>query len=150
MSITIAIGTDHRGFDYKNKLIKLKATADIVINWIDVGCTTSERCDYPPFAKAVVEKIRSGQAQLGILLCGSGVGMAIAANRFAGIYAALVWNKEVAIQSRADDLSNILVIPADYISEHQLIQMVQAWLIMQPKGGRYAQRIAQIDSWGGL
>lgn len=150
MDITIAIGTDHRGYAYKNLLMSQRDYAGSLITWIDLGCMSSERCDYPPFAKAVVQSMRSGTAQLGILLCGSGVGMAIAANRFKGIYAALAWDERVAVQSRADDAANILVIPADYVTEEQLFAMVSAWVSTQPKGGRYADRVAQINSWGGL
>lgn len=150
MDITIAIGTDHRGYVIKNLLIRNTHSDQYSINWIDLGCNTSERCDYPPYAKAVVDAMRSGKAQLGILLCGSGVGMAIAANRFKGIYAALAWNEQIAIQSRADDASNILVIPADHVTYQQVLGMVRAWLSTQPKGGRYAERVSQIDQWGGL
>ncbi|BDC34492.1 ribose 5-phosphate isomerase B [Candidatus Dependentiae bacterium Noda2021] len=150
MHITIAIGTDHRGYDYKNILISCTELSGHTIEWIDVGCMNPERCDYPAFAYKVVQHIKTEAADFGILLCGSGIGMSIAANRFAGIYAGLVWNQEVAVQCRADDSCNVLVIPADYLTADQLISMVSAWLKTTPKEGRYRARIEQIDSWGGL
>lgn len=150
MHITIAIGTDHRGYDYKNLLIALKELSHHTIEWIDVGCMSAERCDYPEFAFKVVQHIKTEVADFGILLCGSGIGMSIAANRFAGIYAGLAWNQEIAIQSRSDDSCNVLVIPADYLTSDQLIALVTSWLATTPKEGRYRARIEQIDAWGGL
>lgn len=150
MHITIAIGTDHRGFEFKKMLLAQHMLCEYTIEWIDVGCMSAERCDYPEFAYKVVQYIKSEAADVGILLCGSGIGMSIAANRFAGIYAGLVWNKEIAIQSKADDSCNVLVIPADYMSFNDVLECCKAWLSTQPKEGRYRNRIAQIDAWGGL
>lgn len=146
----IAIGTDHRGFAYK-ELIKQKVMyQQEVIGWIDVGTFSSEPVDYPLFAKLVCELIKDGTVSHGILLCASGVGMAVAANRFAGIYAAVVWNDEVARASRTDDDANILVIPSDFVDEDALVSMIEIWLATPFKGGKYQRRISTIDSWGGL
>jgi ribose 5-phosphate isomerase B len=87
----------------------------------------------------------SGHAQQGILLCGTGVGMAITANRFPGVYAGLVWNEEIARLAKEDDKVNILVLPADFVSLDQLVAMVKAWQTAQFNEGRYAKRIAMID-----
>ncbi len=148
----IAIGTDHRGFELKNG-IKQKITHDDKgneIQWGDVGCFSAESCDYPVEAKYVVDAIQSGDAQLGILLCGTGVGMAIAANRFSGIYAALVWDVTTARLAREHDVANVLVLPADFITHDQAYVMINTWLSSQFEGGRHKRRIDQIDSFGGL
>jgi ribose 5-phosphate isomerase B len=146
----IAIGTDHRGFDYKELIKQQVMHQQEVVSWIDVGTFSSEPVDYPLFAKLVCELIKAGTVSQGILLCASGVGMAVAANRFAGIYAAVAWNEEVARASRTDDDSNILVIPADFVDQDKLIALVEAWLATPFKGGKYQRRISTIDSWGGL
>jgi ribose 5-phosphate isomerase B len=78
-------------------------------------------------------------------LCGSGVGMSIAANRHPGIFAALAWNQEVARQCKEDDNANVLVLPADFISEDQMMGIIMAWLGARFKGGRYQERIKMID-----
>lgn len=144
-SLVIAIGTDHRGFAIKNELIKHDQIADYTITWLDHGAYTSERSDYPIFAQMVCHSMIKGEAQFGVLLCGTGIGMAIAANRFNMIYAALVWNEEIAQKSRQDDNANVLVLPADYISSDQAVAMIDAWLAASFKGGRYATRVGMLD-----
>ena len=88
----VAIGSDHRGFDLKQNLVKLLRVPKYPVNWIDLGCDSSASCDYPVFARKVCQSILKGESDCGVLLCSTGVGMSIAANRFPGIYAALVWN----------------------------------------------------------
>ena len=144
--ITIAIGTDHRGFAYKEQLKLLDESGDYAINWQDKGCFSAERTDYPPFGQAVAQALLNHEAHFGVLLCGSGIGMAIAANRYPSIYAGVAWNSTVAQKAREDDHVNILVIPADYITQEQLISIFEAWLLASPKPGRYADRLAMIDA----
>lgn len=144
--ITIALGTDHRGFALKQFLLQQKKTHNgNEIVWIDVGCQTAAYCDYPEFAKKVCSHILSGAAGAGILLCGTGIGMAIAANRLRGIYAGLVWNEEVARLAKEHDKVNVLVLPADYLTPQQMLGMVDAWLSASFLGGKYEKRIAMID-----
>lgn len=137
----LAIGADHHGFPGKEYL-KQQLTD---IEWLDVGTFNTERTDYPLFAKKVCEAILKGQAQQGILLCGTGVGMAIAANRFTGIYAGLAWNKEVARLAKEDDNVNVLVLPSEFVTNEQMVVIVSEWLSAQFNEGRYATRIAMID-----
>ena len=137
----ITIGADHRGFNHK-EYIKQHVTA---VEWLDVGAFNTERSDYPVFSHAVCKVILKGNADLGILICGTGVGMAITANRYKSIYAALAWNKKIARQSREHDNSNIIVLPSDYVSLGQAVEMVNAWREVSFIGGRYAQRIKMID-----
>lgn len=148
----IAIGADHRGADQKTVLkAELRKIIDHEITWLDVGCfEDDDQCEYPIYAFHVTELVQSGQAERGILLCGSGVGMAIAANRFYSIYAALVWNEEVARLSREHDNSNIIVFGSDFLSDEQVIKSSAAWLKAEFLGGKYAERIEMIDEWGGL
>ena len=138
----ISIGSDHRGFLFKSEIIKHFVRLD----WLDVGTNSTERTDYPIYAKKVCQNILDKKADLGILICGSGVGMSIAANRFVHIYAALCWNKEVAQKAREDDCGNILVLPADFISLEQALEIVQTWLNSEFKDGIYADRLKIIDA----
>ncbi|HSW74123.1 MAG TPA: RpiB/LacA/LacB family sugar-phosphate isomerase [Candidatus Limnocylindria bacterium] len=146
----IALGTDHRGFAHKEFIKEHPALSGRTIEWLDLGAHSPERSDYPSFAVQVCHAIRQGKAERGVLLCGSGVGMAIAANRFKGIYAALVWNEEVARRAAQDDNANILVLPADFITHQQAVTMIGVWLTSSFKGERYQQRIEQVDALGGL
>lgn len=139
----IAIGSDHRGFELK-KLIIEKYNKD-EIKWTDVGTGDTQRTDYPVYTLPVCLEILQGTADAGILICGSGVGMSIAANRFSNIYAALVWNEEVARLSKEHDNANILILPADFISNEQAFSMIHAWLNAQFKGDRYKTRLDMID-----
>ncbi len=141
----IAIGADHRGYAHKQFLLQHAMIADMPIEWIDVGAHDQERSDYPEFAKLVAEKVSAGEVDRGILICGSGIGMAVAANRFSGVYAAIVWNEQVAKISREDDYSNVLVVPSDFVNKEQSLAMVDAWLHATFRGGRYKQRIDMID-----
>ena len=137
----IAIGADHHGFVGK-EFIKEQITD---VEWLDMGTFNEERTDYPIFAKKVSEALLSGQAQQGVLLCGTGIGMAIVANRFPGIYAGLAWNEEIARLAKEDDNVNVLVLPADFVLLEQMVVMVKAWQAAQFNEGRYAKRIAMID-----
>ncbi len=138
----IVIGADHRGFNHK-EYIKQHITP---IQWVDVGAFNTKRSDYPIFSHAVCKMILQGEdVDLGVLICGTGVGMAITANRYKNIYAALAWNKKVARQSREHDNSNVIVLPSDYVSMEQAVAMVNAWREVSFIGGRYAERIKMID-----
>lgn len=146
MKITLAIGTDHRGYALKNFLKNQVLIGDYTVSWLDCGAFDSERSDYPIFAQLVCENIITEQAALGVLLCGTGIGMSMAANRFDSIYAGLAWNAEVAHAAREDDNCNVLVIPADFCDEKLLLAMMHAWLHAEFKGGLYAERLALLDT----
>lgn len=139
----IAIGTDHRGFKHKNKIIT--SISNDVIEWVDLGCSSDKRCDFPEFAQKAAKLVQAKKVDAGILLCGSGIGMSIAANRFKYVYAALVWNVDVARSSKEHDNANILVLPADYISEQEAIAMINAWKDASFLGDRYQERLLMID-----
>jgi ribose 5-phosphate isomerase B len=137
----IAIGTDHRGFAHK-EFIKQQMSS---IEWIDVGTHSTDRTDYPLYADKVVELMAGGHVDYGILLCASGGGMAIAANRHPHMYAVVAWSVEIARQCKAEDNANVLVLPADFVTGEDAVAMINAWLAETFKGGRYAERIAMID-----
>lgn len=137
----IAIGADHRGFQHKEFIKKNMPS----IEWIDVGSFDDQRSDYPIYAHKVVALMLSGQAENGILLCGTGIGMAVTANRYKKIYAAVIWNEEVARLGKSDDNANILALPADFVSPDRSVAIIQAWLAESFKAGRYSQRINMID-----
>jgi len=137
----IVIGADHRGFLHK-EFIKKHITS---IEWIDVGTHNQDRVDYPIFSDKVVNAILANEVDLGVLLCASGGGMAIAANRHEAIYAVVAWNSEVARRCKQEDNANILVLPSDFISCDEAIVMINEWLAQEFKGGRYAERLTMID-----
>lgn len=140
----IAIGADHRGFNHKKFIIDAFKD-DSAYEFVDVGTYGPERVDYPIYAQKVVELMTTGQTQKGVLLCGNGVGMAIAANRNRHIYAAVIASVADAVKAKEDDNINLLVLPSDYLSDDQLIPIIRAWLNAHFKGGRYEQRIAMVD-----
>jgi ribose 5-phosphate isomerase B len=137
----IAIGADHRGFQHK-EYIKQQMQS---ISWIDVGAYDEERSDYPLFAQRVCEAMQTHTADVGVLICATGVGMAIAANRYPKIYAALAWNTEVALQSKTHDGAHVLVLPSDYVSYEEAVDMIEVWLHAAILGERYQQRLDMID-----
>lgn len=137
----ISIGSDHRGYVLKSKIIEHFKE----IEWLDQGTNSQDRTDYPIYAHKVCNDILLGNAELGILLCGSGVGISIAANRFKGIYAALCWNAQVAKVSKEHDGSNVLVLPADFISEQETYAAIEAWLEAKFQGGVYQKRLDMMD-----
>jgi len=137
----LAIGTDHRGFLHKEFIKKHMTT----IEWIDVGTHSEERTDYPIFSEKVVNLMNDKTVQYAVLICGTGGGMAIAANRYKNMYAVVAWNTEVAKRCKQEDNANILVLPSDFITHNGAVDMITVWLAQEFKGGRYAQRIAMID-----
>lgn len=143
--IIIAIGADHRGFATKEYVKKIASTVQYAIEWRDVGAHNAQRSDYPVFASDVVRVMQEKNADYGVLVCGTGIGMAIAANRAPGIYAGLVWNADVARRAKEDDNVNVLVLPADYCTLEEARAMLCAWLDSKFKHERYEKRIAMID-----
>jgi ribose 5-phosphate isomerase B len=137
----ISIGADHRGFALKTNIIEHFEEHE----WLDVGTYSDQRTDHPIFAKRVCQDILSGEAEAGILICASGVGISIAANRFKNIYAALCWNAEVARLAKEDDNANVLVLPAFFVSPDLAFSTIDVWLKAEFKGGIYQRRLEMID-----
>lgn len=139
----IAIGADHGGYKYKEEIRKY--LNENGIEFEDVGTFSEERTDFPIMAKAVCEKVQSRQADRGILICRSGYGMAIAANKFRGIYCAPVYNEETAKFCRAHNNTNVLALGADYMSVNDAISALRIWLATSFEGGRYSERLKMIQ-----
>jgi ribose 5-phosphate isomerase B len=141
----IPIASDHAGFSLKEKLVaslkSLGYTPD------DMGpATATPGDDYPDYAHPLASRVEHGEVQRGILLCGSGVGMDIAANRHRHVRAALAWEPEIGALSRKHNNSNILVLPARFISEENAIETLKQWLNTPFEGGRHERRVEKIET----
>ena len=139
----IFIGADHRGYALKNKVaLNLKGLG---LKVVDVG-THKEgiSCDYPKISFDVARRVAHTKEARGILICLSGIGHSIAANKIPGAYAALCYNKQAAILSRRHNNSNILVIGAGFVKENQIMAIIRAWLKTSFEGGRHTRRLRQI------
>lgn len=143
MSITIALGSDHAGFELKQHIINY--LNDKKITFSDKGCYSLERADYPDFGHAVAISVLTKETELGILVCGSGNGINMSANKHNGIRAALCWNEEIAKLAKQHNNANILTLPGRYISVDEAIKCVNAFLTETFEGGRHADRIKKID-----
>lgn len=139
----IAIGGDHAGYQYKSKIIdKLKEDGFEVI---DFGPGSEASVDYPDFAHPLSEHVANGKAHLGILICGSGNGVAITANKHQNIRAALCWNKELAALSRQHNNANVLCLPARFISSELAEEIVDTFMETGFEGGRHGIRVGKIS-----
>lgn len=143
MTSKIAIGSDHAGFDLKEHLLTyLRAKGYEIIN---KGCYSKERADYPDFGHAVAISVLNKEVEFGVLMCGSGNGINMSANKHAGIRAALCWNPEIAALARQHNDANILVLPARFISDKEAEKCVDVFLSEKFEGGRHQSRIEKID-----
>ena len=145
------IASDHAGFQLKSELIKkMHEYSDkgnnSEIELVDFGTNSTESCDYPFFANKLVENLlNASEKDRGILICGTGIGMSIAANRHSQIRAALCFNEEMAIMSRRHNNANVLVLGARIVDFDVAVQCVRAFLKTDFEGGRHARRLALID-----
>lgn len=139
---TIAIGCDHAGYDYKDSIIDLLKSKDIEVH--DFGTNSSESVDYPDFIHPVAEEVTNGKADLGIILCGSGNGAAMTANKHPKVRAALCWTAELASLGRQHNNANVLSIPVRFVTEKVALDMVSAFLTTEFEGGRHARRVGKI------
>jgi ribose 5-phosphate isomerase B len=138
----IAIGGDHAGFQYKQAIIELLQTHRHEIT--DFGPGSDASVDYPDHAHPLAIAVEKGEAELGILICGSGNGIAMTANKHAGIRAALCWNTELAALARQHNNANIIAIPARFVDLAVAEEMVQIFLSTAFEGGRHTTRVNKI------
>ena len=144
-NLEIAFGSDHGGYELKNKLINHLQSKGI--NCADYGCNSDDRTDYPDFAKLVAEKINKQEDQLGILICTTGIGMSIAANKIPGTRAALVTDESTAISARKHNNANIMCLGATNINEDKAKLIVENFIKTQfETGGRHENRVSKIES----
>lgn len=138
----IAIGCDHAGFPYKDGIVALLQQQGHMV--IDFGTLSPDSADYPDFAHAVADAVESGQAERGVLLCGSGNGVAITANKHAGIRCALCWTEELAALGRQHNNANAIALPVRFVTEILAQAMVRIFMTTEFEGGRHGRRVDKI------
>ena len=143
VKMKISIGNDHAGPEYKKAIVEmLKAKGHEITNY---GTDSEDSVDYPDFAHAVANDISEAKADFGIIICGSGNGIAMAANKHEKVRAALCWIKEIATLARQHNNANIISIPARFTSIPQAVEMVNAFLSTEFEGGRHQTRVDKIS-----
>jgi ribose 5-phosphate isomerase B len=139
----IALGADHAGFEEKETI--KKTLDDLGIEYTDMGTESPESVDYPDYAKKVAEAVSDGEFEQGLLVCGSGTGMAIAANKVHGVRAAVAWNEDIARLAREHNNANVLSLPARFSTPEEMDKIVRAWFAANFEGGRHERRVEKID-----
>jgi len=140
----IAIGSDHGGYELKNKIIEFLKAGGYDVR--DFGTHSKESCDYPMIGFEVAKAVSGGEAERGILICRTGVGMAIIANKIHGVRAAACYDKDMAKSSREHNDCNIAVLAADYTDFKAAKKMVKIWLGTEALAERHARRVKQIKN----
>ena len=139
----IVIANDHAGVELKNELVTWLQGQNYEVT--NLGTDTSDSVDYPDFAHRLAETINLGQFPKGILICGSGIGVSISANRHKGVRAALAWMPEIASLSRQHNNANVLCLPARFVSKEEAIAILSAFLSTDFEGGRHERRVEKIE-----
>lgn len=142
MAKKIAIGGDHAGFEYKGKLIEKLTSLGYEVK--DFGPFSSDSVDYPDYVHPLSSAIEKGEFELGIVICGSGNGVAITANKHQGVRAALCWNEDLAALARQHNNANVLALPARFISYELAEKLSQVFLTTDFEGGRHQNRVGKI------
>ncbi len=140
----IAIGSDHAGYHLKEKIKEFLLSRGYKV--MDMGTNSTESTDYPIYAQRVALAIQKGEADRGILICGTGIGMCITANKFKGVYAALCTDEYMARVSRQHNNANILCLGGRVLGDALAISIVEAWLSADFEGGRHERRVSLIKS----
>lgn len=143
MSDAVIIGSDHAGFAAKEQVRAYLAAKGIEV--VDTGCYSEESVHYPVYAKKVATAVGSGQFRRGILICGTGIGMSMVANRFKGVRAALCHNAFTATACREHNDANVLCLGARVLDFEQMKEIIDLWLETEFAGGRHAERLAMFD-----
>jgi ribose 5-phosphate isomerase B len=138
----IALGGDHAGFEYKSKLITFLTNQGHEVK--DFGPFSADSCDYPDFVHPVANAVESGLFDKGILICGSGNGIAITANKHQGVRAALAWQQEIAQLARSHNDANVLCMPARFIEYPLAEKIAETFLSTEFEGGRHQNRVNKI------
>ena len=139
----IFIGADHRGYGLKNKVVDVLTRQGYQV--VDVGTHRKDvRCDYPQFSFQVAKGVADNKGALGILVCLTGIGHSIAANKVPGVRAALCYNKTAAKLSRTHNDANVLIVGSKFVSQKEIMEIMGIWLRTEFEGGRHARRLRQI------
>ena len=141
---TIALGSDHAGFELKNDLIVYLVEKGYEL--ADMGPDSADSVDYPDYAHKVATAVMDGSACCGILICGSGNGVCITANKHKGVRAALCWEPEISSLAKQHNNANVICLPARFISQEKAFAIVDAYLNMEFEGGRHATRVDKIEN----
>jgi len=141
----IAIASDHGGYKLKEEIKGYLVSKDISCK--DFGCHSEESCDYPDFGFAAAEAVAKDKCERGIVICRSGIGMSIVANKVKGIRAALCNSTDIAKRSREHNDANVLVLPADFIDIKLAKEVIDVWLTTEFAGGRHLNRISKISKY---
>ncbi len=139
---TIAIASDHAGFEKKQVIIKYLQQKGI--SFKDLGCFSNEACDYPDFGHLIAEAIERGEYEQGITFCGSGQGISITANKHQNVRSGVCWNPEIGALAKQHNNANICAIPSRFVTDEEAVAIVEAYLNAEFEGGRHARRIAKI------
>lgn len=139
----IPIGADHAGFHLKERL--KQELQRLGYDPLDLGTRSADSVDYPDFAHPVASRVEQGEARRGVLICGTGLGMAVAANRHHGVRAGVLWTPEIARLSRQHNDTNVLVLPARFVSEDEGVEILRTWLDTPFEGGRHSRRVGKIE-----
>ncbi|MEO7080833.1 MAG: ribose 5-phosphate isomerase B [Flavobacteriales bacterium] len=139
----IAIGSDHAGFRLKEYLVEHLRGSGRTVS--DKGTMSEASTDYPDYAHAVAKEVAAGKVDLGIVICGSGNGVNITANKHHGVRSALAWNVEIAQLARQHNDANILALPARYITVEEAVAITEAFLTTSFEGGRHQRRVSAIE-----
>ena len=140
----IALGSDHGGYKLKEEIKKY--LDEIGIEYKDFGTDSEERCDYPEFAEKVAKAVQSKECEKGILVCGTGFGVSIVANKFKGIRCASCWNEEVAKLLKGHNNANVIALPGRFINVSQAIVILRAWIASEFMEGRHQERLQMIEN----
>ena len=143
----IPIASDHAGYELKTRLAAALAAMGYDVD--DLGPTSAESADYPDYAHPLAERVSRGEAERGVLLCGTGLGMSYVANRYPHVRAGVAWAPEVAALARQHNDANVLVLPARFLSEEQATEILRTWLETPFEGGRHERRVAKIERGAG-
>lgn len=146
MAERIPIASDHAGYELKQHLSR--ALRELGYEVEDLGTDSPASTDYPDFAHPLAEKVERGEVKRGVLLCGTGLGMSYAANRHAGVRAAVAWAPEIAALARQHNDANVLVLPARFVSEEDGVAILKTWLDTPFEGGRHQKRVDKIEATG--
>ena len=139
----ISIGNDHAGVEYKNYIKEYLLTKDIEVN--NYGTDSLDSVDYPDFAHPVSNDVNEKKSELGILICGSGNGVCMTANKYKNVRAALCWNKVLALLSKSHNNANIVCIPARFIEKKEALEIIKTFISEEFEGGRHERRVNKIS-----
>ena len=138
----ILIGNDHAGYSLKLSIIK---NLEDKYEFFDKGSYSDESVDYPDYASIIAKEIQSEKGDLGIIICGTGNGVCMTANKFKGIRAVICWNEEIAKLAKQHNNANIICMPSRFIKEEEAIKIIESFILEKFEGGRHERRIKKIN-----